>query len=591
MAETTWDKVTNRMEGISPLTDRMDKRAKLLHLDDFQLMNFKGDKALDNVINVTGNHAAVFANALVSDLMSAKWQCKIEGDISQSQAHDIEEFINCSFDQADDNLLDGRGVDSHYAFECNQVVARGPVVRQWVSQFDKDDNYTISSNLVDSRWFVYEYDGTKLSWACPIYYMSASEIKGEYSGVLGADEEAINSLVGNDIQVRDFWDGEVNEVWVSSSQNISEGGKLIFKQKNIFGYPPFVMSFPPAGFMLRDKGYIQYEGQDALFLIEGLNEEWNRTLSVEQTIAYESLFPSYEYEVKNMDASPTRPAPKAGETKKVPEGERHQPVEKRKLEPAAQTARVDIKGMLDNGSASDAELGNASLDRSGIWFTKQWEIRQKLQQPRLRALAVIREQLARMIIQQVIDNDKGEKFEFKAGKKGKKTSISVKSLGSLDSYTITFEPHIFSKEMEIVNISVAQATKGLLPDKWIARDILKLEDLAGWDREMALQRARQMNPGIELAEQAIAYARQADNTEDKKEKALLVWQWKMLAHEYVMFMKARMMPQQPQEGGQPLPQGQEPEKGNMQGIQSMPKLLGAGLGGGKGAGQMVKGLQ
>jgi len=566
MAKTTWQKIDDKMKQLKGLHQRMDTTMKLLYPEDypFKLRDFKDQYDLDNVINVTGNQAINFGDAIVSDLMSATWQTVVEGDISSRQAHDIEQFIEDNFEQADEVLLNKFGMSSLYDWLCNHVCFRGLIGVRWLSQISQGQ-YETDCLPIDMRWCAFQWGRNGLSWVAPVFFRNKEDILEEYPDA---------KIVGeSEIEVRDYWDAKRNEVWVARNR--------IFDQRNTVRYPPFVIVFPPSGFMLRDKGYLKHEAEDIFYKNRKLYDEMNRSLSIEQTIGMDILYPPYEYETDNFDATPARPVPKSGETKKVPKGERHQPVPRGDLNRASITAREDIYRMIELGGISDAELGSARLDRPGIWFAKQFEIRHKLEKARFQALAMMKEGLARMMIKQFIASAEG-KEEIYIGRTGRRNKFSVKMLGDPDKYRISFRPMISSKEQEIVNLAQAQAAIGIAPMKIIVRDILKAEDPDGWMRDFEMEQAKKANPAIGLAEMAVRYAEEAEDTEDENDKALKNWQSMMLVHDYVMMMRARMQPQvQPEKRGE---REVIPGKANLQGLVGLPKLLGGGgMVGGRGA--------
>jgi len=266
MAKTTWQKIDNKMKQLKGLHQRMDTTMKLLYPEDypFKLRDFKDRYDLDNVINVTGNQAINFGDAIVSDLTSATWQTVVEGDISSRQAHDIEQFIEDNFEQADEVLLNKFGMSSLYDWLCNHVCFRGPIGVRWLSQINREQ-YEVDCLPTDMRWCAFQWGRNGLSWVAPIFFRSKEDILEEYPDA---------KIVGeSEIEVRDYWGNELNEVWVARTK--------IFEQKNIFGYPPFIIVFPPAGFMLRDKGYLKHEAEDIFYKNRKLYEEMNRSLSIE----------------------------------------------------------------------------------------------------------------------------------------------------------------------------------------------------------------------------------------------------------------------------------------------------------------------
>lgn len=235
--EDTLEKVKKRVTELQPLYDRMDKTKDLVYLTPYKMLNF--DKIeMENVINVTTNWPAVYANAIIGDLMGSVWQTVIESNvkISDKQKHDIENFIEDNLAQADEQL--GRkGMADLFTWLCNHVCHRSLIGARWISQFDKGE-YKIDCLPVDMRWCPFEFGTDGLDWGAPKSFRSGARIKSEYGKDVGDQE----------IEVTDFWDSEKNEVWLGDE--MAPG----WPKKNPFGSPPLVIVIPSSGFMLRDKG-------------------------------------------------------------------------------------------------------------------------------------------------------------------------------------------------------------------------------------------------------------------------------------------------------------------------------------------------
>ena len=557
MATTTWQIVEDRMTQLKNLHKRMDASKDLAYMDPFKMKQYNSSENLSNVINVTGNQPAVLLNAIISDLQSAKWQTVVEGNISTRQAHDIERYIEDNFAQADEFLLNRFGIVSLQAWLCSHVCIRSLIGVRWVSTITGND-YQVDCLPVDMRWTAFRFGKNGLSWVAPITFMSKDDLLEEYPDIK-------MSLKDTDNEARDYWNGKENETWVEQKQ--------VNKQSHNLEKPPFVIVFPSAGFMLRDKDYLEHEAEDLFFLNRKLYEELNRALSVEQSLGMDILYPKMAQEQEDYRGV-ADPVSKSGEVTAYRKGETPQPIPRGDLNIASRVSRQDIGRMIELGGISDAELGSASLDRPGIWFAKQFEIRHKLEQARFEALAIMKEGLARLMIDQfILAGKNGEVSEIKVGERGRKNKFSVKMLGDPDDYRISFKYGMSSKEMEIINLAQAQAARGIVPERIIVRDILKAEDPDGWFRELEMEKAKAANPALGLAEMAVRYAEEAEDTADEMDAELLKWQSMMLVHDYVMIMRQRINPQ-PQTSPQPTkPKETQP---NMQGLVSLPKLLGMG---------------
>lgn len=255
MDETTLEKIQKRVDELQPLYDRMDKTKDLVYLNPYKMENF--DKSeVENVINVTTNWPAIYANAIISDLMGSVWQTVIESNakMSDKQKHDIENFIEDNLAQADEQLA-ARGMADLFTFLCNHVCIRSLIGARWTSRFE-GNVYKTDCLHVDMRWTPFEFGKDGLSWVAHKTWRSGAKVFAQYGKDVGDQE----------ILVTDFWDCAKNEVWLDEEMAPK------WPKNHDFGTPPFVILTPSSGFMLRDKGYLEHEGEDLLFLSRGLYE-------------------------------------------------------------------------------------------------------------------------------------------------------------------------------------------------------------------------------------------------------------------------------------------------------------------------------
>jgi len=564
VAKSTWVMITDRMKDLKKLYDRMDKSKDQAYLKDYELLNFN-NQPIKNVLSMTSNRPAVEANAIISDLMGAKWQTAVEGEITSRQAHVIEDFINDNLDMADEFILKRFGLSGLYDWLCNHVCVRSLIGVRWLSIIE-DGKYHVDCVPCDMRWTPHLSGKDGWEWVAPITFRNSNELREELEGIEGADISRIRSDV-QDIEVRDFWDGEKNELWVAE--------QLIYKHPHNLDKPPFVIVYPPAGFMLRDKGYLEHEAEDIFFLNRALYEEYNRSLSIEASIGMDVLMPPYAQEVELLDAEPSPPLPKTGQQQKYKKGEVPQPLKRGDLNNASMVFRQDILRQMGQGGVNDIDLGNIMQDRSAVWITEQTEIRRKLIRSRLKGLEIFREGLGRLMIEQFIVTSKGTS-DLMIGKTGRKSKYSVSQLGDPEKYSISCELMTQSKKQEIANLAVANAARGTAPLKVILRDILTVEDPDGWLRELELEEAKRADPAIALFEMAIRYAEEAAEVEDEKMADAKRIQSKMLTERGVAIIQQRKQPAPLPEKAQ-VPQV-EPTKAQSQAL--MPLMGRVGVEGG-----------
>ncbi len=540
----TWSKINDRITALGELNTRQDATANFLHWDDnpYELVDPDGKTKLDDAISVTPNLPKVFAHGVVADLLSGKWQTVVEGNISATKQHQVESFIDDAFAQADEFLLTEHGIPSLFGWLCNHVCVRYAIGAKLISQI-VDKEYKIDLLPVDMRWTPF----VRNKWVAPIFFRIGADMeeeleKYEKQAKDGGGEYTKVSL-GKDVEVRDYWDKEKNELWVDN--------KLVFTQKNMFGNLPFVIVVPASGFMLRDKGYSKYEGEDILFLNAGLYKELARSLSLEQTLGYAALCPAYEKEKQVViDGAPSQLVPKLGVSLDVAAGERHLPVPRGDINRAGQTARVDLMEMIANGGPMSPRQYNTPP--SAILLAGETEMISRLQNAKKDALGIFRSQLARMMVKQFIAAS-GKKGEVAIGGEGRKTKHSASTLGDLDTYTISYHLSVKSKRQELANLAEFAAVYDKLPLEWTLPNILMADDPAGIINALEIEQA-EADPAIKLLKMARSYARKSQDAEDDTEAEALETMSKILTERGVTLIKSR--------GPQAAPQVEQPKPNN-----------------------------
>ena len=544
--ETTWEMITTRIKALKDLYDRMDNTKELIYMDpEFELTNFKGEK-IERAVHITGNKPATFVNVIRSNLMEAKWQTIIEGDISSRQAKLIEDFINDNLDEADEMLNDTQDISSLHDWNSNHVCTRSIIGVRWLGLV-KDGKYVIDCRPMDMRWTPYRRGGKHLKWVAPISFLSKEDIREEFEEVLTKEEYALITFKEEtkDNELRDYWNSEKNEIWINN--------KLIKTQNHNLKRPPFVIAFPPSGFMLRDKGYMKHEAEDVLFLNRNLYKELNRSLSVEQTLGFTTVFPAYEKEVVNKTAEPSEPPPVSGESLDVKPGERHEPVPLGDLNNASLAARTDIQEMLGEGAPVAPRI--YTQPPSGAELALELEVLARQQNPRIKALQSFRVQLARLMIDQYSITAKDE-TDLSIGRQGRKRKYTASKMVNPDRYSISYILLPKNTRAELANLVMFQGAAGELPLRMRLRDILHAEDPDGIMRDLDIEEAKKADPSIALFEQGVRYAEEAEDIEDEHDKDLKNMESMLLISRGVAIVKQRLNPMIPPEETE-VPKGGE----------------------------------
>lgn len=540
MADNTWQMITKRMNELQPMHDRMDKSKDLAYLTEYSLKDPDNENlALSGVINVTGNWAAVFGHTIIQDLLAAKWQTMIKG-LTDRQAHEIEEFIEHNLDQADEYLLEQYGLPGLSHWLCNHVCVRGPICVEWYSYVEKGE-YKIHCQPHDMRYVAYH---PTFKWVAPILYMTKDEIEEIYPNYrLGAAKS------GAEYEVRPYWDDKKGEVWID--------GGLVETKPNIYGKPPFVIVFPPAGFMLRDKGYMKHEAEDIFFLIRGLNDENNQTLSIEQSLIYNVLRPGYERPQENPDASPAQPIPQSGEVVNVKKGEQAQPVPTGDFNRATLSAKQDIQRMLSEGAPIAPR--SYTSPPSGSELVAEMEALARHQNCRIIGLQLLKQQLARLMIDQSIVLAKKYKG-LTIGSRGKRKSFSANVLRDPGSYSISYRGMTKNKRYEIANLAMFAAAYDRLPLRYNLEHILQADDPEGIIADLEMEKAKQADPALALFEMALSYAYKAQDIDDEVEADALKLKSMMLVERAEAIVNQRKQPAQLPQSAQ-VPEAERPTGG------------------------------
>ncbi len=483
MADTL-KKVDDAEKNFKDLWERNDSDAKLAYLDTYTLQT-TGKKDIPNVVSVTMNDPAIFLNAIVSLIMAAVWQTEVEGDLPGKQKMLIENFLNDCWAQADERYK-RRARAGLLAFFANHICVRGWIGAKWL--FEGEERIPLCQP-VDMRYCPYEMGPNGPEWIAPKTWRSKAAIRVEYDKDVPRD----------DTLVIDFWDGKINEVWIEKEK--------VLEQENPFGRPPFEIQAAPAGFMLLDKGYMVHEGESIFFLDRDLYPEYNRIISIDQTLAMKAIMPPYQKPADSFQGDKPSYPDGVGTVTEVLKGEEYQLIQRPDVNMASRSAHANISGAVQRGGVNNIDLGNVGFETSAVWITEQSEIRGKLVKPRLEPIASFCELLARMIITQAITLG----VSGKLGRLGRKNQYSSAGLGDTEEYTITYKLMSKDKKQEIANLAMAGAAKGTLSRDTIIRDILVADDPEGEIAKIEAEEAEELDPAIKYFRRALSAVDVADS--------------------------------------------------------------------------------
>jgi hypothetical protein len=523
-AKTTLQLVNDKKSDFQARWDRMDATRRRIYLEKYTLLGADGqykNKAIPGVISVTMNSAAVFANTVVSALMAGQWQTVIEGKVPGNRTHRAEEFIDNVLAEADERLV-ARGQPPLFQWLCNHVAVRGFIGCRFLWLKDGAAVYPDCLPL-DMRYVVYEVNTNGLLWAANLTRRSAADILNEYGVTLRPGAATA--------EVADYWDGEKEEVWIDRS--------LAKTIKHRLGQVPFVICGVPTGFMLRDEGYFEHESPDILFLNESLYDEENRSVSIEQTLNMKLILPPYQKPSGDMGGQPAPYPDGVGKVTEVLQGEEYQLLQTKDVNLAHQMGTGHIQKALGQGGLSDIDLGSwmSNPPPSGAAITAQGEIRAKVLNPRLEALASFKGALARLIISQYT----ARRLKATVGLAGRRLGFTAAELGDPSQYRISYRLMSRSKVQEVANLAMAQAAQGIYSTMSIHKNILMSDDPEGEVARLEAERTEQADPALFFLRKAFACVDEAAQlTGEEKDEKLLESQ--MLTRQCVRIIHSRRQP-------------------------------------------------
>tara|TARA_Y100000310_G_C20701833_1_gene830685 strand:+ start:7548 stop:9254 length:1707 start_codon:yes stop_codon:yes gene_type:complete len=463
--------------------DRMDIDANLHNNEPYVMLDEKGEK-MPEVHHVTLPDAAIFSARVIAILMSSERQTVVRGDkMDDLRTTQIERFLD-DFDYETDSFLLKRGRATHDAIQWERVSVRGHISTKCLVDVDGEKNLLPDIMPVDSRYFLYEHDNKDLAWAIPKYRRSKAWIEQEYGTQISAPFTWL----------WDYWDKNVNEIWIA--------GEKVGELENPYGYVPFITQAAPSGSMLEDEESIAHWGEGIFFIDRRLYPEKNRFGSIVATLTQKSFDHNLQYasdagasadkpEQPEMDISGVFPIDKDGGYKAMPLNDTHN---------AARLWFSIIDGLLQKGSLSDINYGTLSFPLSAVAISNLTDAKDKILIPRLQAYALYKQQLARMIIKQFTDL----KMKAWLGEDGHKREYDPKILEG--NYSIGYRFFNTTKEQQVADASIANAMGDHVSEDYKLREVFRLQDPDGEKRKLKTERARRLNPVLELKDEAIALA-------------------------------------------------------------------------------------
>jgi len=479
---------------LSDLNKRRDGDRKLVTSDVYEMLD-ASDKKISDMINVTMNRLKVFKAYVEASLNKADEKLYVTSNDIALDTKVIEDIIWGMFRTADYRLT-GRGEYTLDPVFDEQACMRGEgaarVTLQMASGTGEDKKEGLDVNITpwDTRFILYEQGVKGLAYAAYKLKSPKAVIESEPWAV-----EKDYKAPGKAAEKIDLWTPKENIIFVA--------GKEVFRQPHDFGEPPACVQKVPIGSMLQDEDTILYQMESIFFLVRGLINEYNRCLSILQTLNLKAVKVALqqvvtaggeaaEYnEVAAMGSN--TPVDVAGAIQEVPYGEARR---------SMILALQELNKALNDGTLSRIMLGELPGELSAVALVQIEQGQGQVFMPRLGMRGLLKQQIARMGISQLMAM--GGKFEL--GAPGHKRTFQSKELEG--EYDIEFKYANKSPETDYarLNMGITYKEADMLDELTILREVLNRDDPEGDLNKLNRQRLRKLSPNLVIYDGLMALA-------------------------------------------------------------------------------------
>jgi len=528
-------KAKKQFDNMVDLITRMESDADLVNLvAKYKKIPDVNGKAIDNSIYITLNDAAMFAWKVETLLNSAIEQIAVTTESKRFDTAYVEGFVKAIFKEAD-KLLPLKDLYPFNPFTDQQTCRRGGASARMLCQII-DGDLVPDIMPFDRKYFAYWMDKKGLAGSAYKTTRSPDQIESEYP-------EAIvpNDTENKGIEVLDIWLPKSNEVWV--------GDKLVFTQKNPFGYVPVIFHKVPMGSMLLDTDTLALQGESIFFLFRDLIPELNRFVSIIQSLNLKELDHALQLGIpqdritKDMPVKSADELTAPGTVNVVPaEGGGYEPMPIGEIRAQAEILHRMIQDRIDRSTQSFIQSmlqPRTATEIIGISQEKGDVIT-----PRLATRGFLKQGLAEMAIKQTIQAAKNAKVS--TVKLGNREFEISKLTQPPDGYEIEFKYYFKDPKMDAARASIGASLRGVIPDKSIRRDTLQREDPEKDERELNWEESARLFPLVKMNRLRRSTGEEADKGEPGAEEEL-----KLITLEMIPAIKqaiaGEMTPEQPEE--------------------------------------------
>jgi hypothetical protein len=476
--------VKAKEEQESDLRSRMDTDRDLVRLSAYTMKDIKG-RPVPDVVNVTLNKPAVFDANVESALNKAIEQVNIISEDPKCKTDLIADCVRAGFAAANARARQqGRWPLNPYIDQ--QMCRRGGAAdRVLFRPMDTKDmsGKTIRSMVSDitpwdRRFTVYDVGEDGLSFASYRTQRTRASILAEYPDV------NISGKIG---EVVDYWNPEVNAVYVNNSQ--------VLEQANPYGFVPVCVQTVTLGSMLSDDDDLKYQGESIFYMIREAVPELNRLISIMQTLNMIGIKPPKEWQSKEGQQEPPdyTDAMAAGSITASETGGGIKDINFGDLKNAAMYALQVIEKAITEGSLDIINVGDIpSGGLSAVALIQIGEGRDQIFLPRLAARGLLNQQIADMMLRQIIMSGESS---VQLGTKGRARTFQVSQLQG--EYEVEFKYFVTSPKVDVARYEIAQSAMALgmsKQDVW--KDIIQHPEYEDILKNSSRQEAEQLSPYI-----------------------------------------------------------------------------------------------
>ncbi|KKN33645.1 hypothetical protein LCGC14_0801840 [marine sediment metagenome] len=524
------DKVLERAD----LNKRRDSDNELLTSYKYEMTDSK-DKKLEDIIHVTMNRLKVFAAYVEAALNKADEKVNVTSEDEKIDTAEIEDYIKAGFASANLRLVT-RGdfaLDPYFDQQaCRRGEAAARVMFQMVEAKEGVEPY-LDADITqwDTRYITYETGSDGLAWGA--YETTKSK------GMIESSKWALESnftMSGKSAEVIDLWTPEENIIYVAE--------KEVFKQTNPWGFVNVCVQKVPIGSMLADKDSLQYQCESILFLVRDLINEYNRCVSLLQTLNIKSVKAALQeatkgeahtFEEINASGSVT-PVETPGAIAQIPYGD---------AKNSMILALQEIKEALDDGTLARIMLGDLPGEMSAVALIQVEQGQGQVYMPRLGTRGMLKQQIALMFIKQTKDLG-----TVNLGTPGHRKDYKMSDMEG--EYDIEFVYANKSPETDFARLSLGREYKeaDMLDELSILTDVMKRDDPEGDQRKLFRQRLRRISPNLQMLDGLMALAKAVEDGDESATVEIDIIEAELnVSLESVL---AGNLPQSEEQGGQPV---------------------------------------